>query len=321
MDPLADVLRLIRLDGAYFYKVEASDIWSVESPSADRLLPRILPAAEHLISYHFLTAGRCFGGLLGGEQVEMIAGDALLFPHGDAYVMSSARGLKSTIGAYHTPDRFPHVVELGTGLPRNAEFVCGFLGCDRRPFNPLLASLPRQMHLKAMSPGWHSNFTARVVEESREGRAGSASVLSRLAEVMFIEVLRRHAAELPAGGTGWLAALGDEIVGRTLSLVHARPGHPWTISELAKESASSRSKLSERFMLLVGQPPMQYLTQWRIQVAANLLAQSDTKVSVVAGEVGYTSEAAFNRAFRRITGQTPGAWRTSRRTAVHIGDA
>lgn len=321
MDPLADVLRVIRLDGAYFYKVEASDRWSVESPAADQLSPRILPSAEHLISYHFLTAGRCFGGVAGEEQVELVAGDALVFPHGDAYVMSSERGLKSTTGAYHTPDRFPQVVELGTGPLHNAEFVCGFLGCDRRPFNPLLASLPRQMHLKAMSPGWHSTFTALVVEESREGRAGAASVLSRLAEVMFIEVLRRHAAELPAGGTGWLAALGDGVVGRTLSLLHARPGDPWTLAALAKESASSRSKLSERFLHLVGQPPMQYLAQWRIQVAANLLAHGDAKISTVASEVGYHSEAAFNRAFRRITGQTPGAWRNSRRSPLPVGDA
>lgn len=313
MDPLADVLRLVRLDGAYFYKVEASDRWCVESPSAEQLTPRILPSAEHLISYHFLTAGRCFVGLAGREQVEMLVGDALVFPHGDAYVMSSERGLKSTSGTYHTPNRFPHVVELGTGLPRNAEFVCGFLGCDRRPFNPLLASLPNQLHLKALSPGSHSIFTALVVEESREGRAGSASVLSRLAEVMFIEVMRRYLDELPPGGTGWLAGLRDEIVGKALALLHARPEHHWSVAELAREVASSRSKLTERFTHMVGQPPIQYLAQWRLQVAAKLLREDGDKVAVVGSKVGYDSEAAFSRAFKKGTGLSPGAWRTTRR--------
>jgi AraC-like DNA-binding protein len=321
MDPLSEVLRLIRLDGAYFYKVEASDPWSVESPPADRLSPRILPLAEHLISYHFLTAGRCFGGLQGEEQVEMEAGDILVFPHGDAYVMSSARGLRSSTGEYHVPDRFPQVVKLGRDLPRRTEFVCGFLGCDRHPFNPLLTGLPRQMHLKTMSPGWHSTFTTLVVEESREGRAGSASVLSRLAEVMFIEVIRRHAASLGGGGTGWLAALSDGVVGQTLSLLHDRPGHPWTLATLARESASSRSKLSERFVRLVGQPPMQYLAHWRMQVAASRLASGNEKISAIGRDVGYDSEAAFNRAFRRITGRTPGAWRAVRRSPLPAGDA
>jgi AraC-like DNA-binding protein len=153
------------------------------------------------------------------------------------------------------------------------------------------------------------------VEESRTGRAGAETVLTRLAELMFIEVLRRYLDTLPAGQTGWLAGLRDGVVGRALTLVHAQPGRAWTLAELAHESGASRTNLVKRFTLLVGQPPMQYLTQWRMQVAANLLAQGGAKVAPIGCGVGYDSEAAFSRAFKKATGLAPGAWRESRRSA------
>jgi len=193
--------------------------------------------------------------------------------------------------------------------------VCGFLGCDRRPFNPLLAALPRRTHMRGMSHTWQSGYTRQLTEESRLGRAGADTVLTRLAELMFIEVLRRYLDKLPRGQTGWLAGLRDDVVGRVLTLLHGRPGHPWTLAELAREASSSRSNLAKRFTLLVGQPPMQYLAQWRMQVAANLLTQSGAKVAAIGAEVGYDSEAAFSRAFKKATGLAPGAWREARRTA------
>jgi len=314
MDPLSDVLRVVRLDGAYFYVVEAAEPWSVEALPARQLSPRIMPSAEHLISYHFLTEGRCFGGLIGEAQVEMGPGDVIVFPHGDGHVMSGARGMRTDPDRYGAPDRYPNTVILGEGGARTASFVCGFLGCDLRPFNPLLASLPRRIHVRGMSAGLFGGFTRQVTEESRLGRAGADCVLTRLAELMFIEVVRRYLDELPPGQTGWLAGLRDETVGRALALLHARPGHDWTLADLAGEVASSRSKLSERFTLLVGQPPMQYLAQWRMQIAAKLLSESSAKVAAVGSEVGYDSEAAFSRAFKKVTGLAPGAWRKTRRT-------
>jgi AraC-like DNA-binding protein len=316
MDPLSDLLRVIRLDGAFFYAVEAAEPWSVEVGAARELSPRIMPAAEHLISYHILTEGRCYGGLVGEEQVELAPGDVIVFPQGDAHVLSSGRGVR--IGPdVHTsaPARYPDTVFLGDHGPRGASFVCGFLGCDRRPFNPLLAALPRRMHMRGMSNAWLGGYTRQLTEESRLGRAGADCVLTRLAELMFIEVLRRYLDDLPPGQTGWLAGLRDEVVGRMLTLLHARPGHPWTLADLAREAASSRSSLAKRFAELVGQPPMQYLTQWRMQVAANALAQSGAKVATIGAEVGYDSEAAFSRAFKKATGLAPGAWREVRRTA------
>jgi AraC-like DNA-binding protein len=314
MDPLSDLLRVVRLDGAFFYAVEAADPWSVEAVAARELSPRILPASEHLISYHILTQGRCYGGLVGEDQVELVPGDVIVFPHGDAHVMSSGRGVR--IGPdvnSSAPARYPGTVFLGDGGPRLTSIVCGFLGCDRLPFNPLLAALPRRMHMRGISTGWLGGFTRQLTDESRLGRAGADTVITRLAELMFIEVLRRYLDELPPGQTGWLAGLRDEIVGRALALLHAQPAHPWSLADLARESASSRSSLAKRFAELVGQPPIQYLAQWRMQVAANLLAQSGAKVAAIGMEVGYDSEAAFSRAFKKATGLAPGAWREARR--------
>jgi AraC-like DNA-binding protein len=310
MDALSDLLRVVRLDGAFFYAVEAAEPWSVESAGAEDLSPRILPTAEHLIWYHIVTKGRCYAGLSADDQVELAPGDVLIFPHGDAYVMSSARGLRSGKGVHSSaPARYPDTVVLGNQGPRVTSFVCGFLGCDRRPFNPLLAALPRLMHMRGMSSGWLGGFTRQLTEESRLGRPGADCILTRLAELMFIEVLRRYLDGLPPGQTGWLAGLRDDLVGRALTLLHGQPGRPWTLAELARESASSRSNLSRQFTLLVGQPPMQYLTRWRMQVAANLLRQNTAKVANVAAEVGYDSEAAFSRAFKRATGLAPGQFR------------
>jgi AraC-like DNA-binding protein len=306
MDALSDLLRIVRLDGAFFYVVEAAGPWSVEAVPARDLLPRIMPDAEHLISYHILTDGRCFGGVVGEEQVELVAGDVIVFPHGDAHVMSSARGVPGPDIQTSPRPRFPFTSRIGEpGDSPATSLVCGFLGCDRRPFNPLLAALPHQMHMRGMSNAWSGTFVRQVTEESRSGRAGADEVITRLAELMFIEALRRYLDELPTGQTGWLAGLRDEVVGK---------GHPWTLDELAREAASSRSSLAKRFAEIVGQPPMQYLTQWRMQVAANLLTQSGAKVATIGGEVGYDSEAAFSRAFKKATGLAPGAWREARRT-------
>ena len=314
MDPLSDVLRVVRLDAAFFYAVEAAEPWSVETVAARELSPQVLPDAKHLISYHILTDGRCFGGLVGEEQIELAPGDVIVFPHGDAHVMSSGRGLR--LGPEvntSVPARYAETVVIGNQETWGASFICGFLGCDRGPFNPLLAALPRRMHMRGMSNAWLGGFTRQLTEESRLGGAGGDLVVTRLAELMFIEVLRRYLEELPRGQTGWLAGLRDEVVGRVLTLLHGQPSHPWTLVELAGEVASSRSNVAKRFADLVGQPPMQYLAQWRMQVAANLLTQSGAKIAAIASEVGYDSEAAFSRAFKKATGLAPGAWREARR--------
>jgi len=313
MDPLSDVLRAVKLSGAYFYLVEAGAPWSVLTVAACELVPRILPDAEHLISYHILLAGSCWGGVDGESQVRMRPGDVIVFPQGDAHLMSSAEGHRVDSGWLGTsPERYPGTVFLGPSGGRDTAFVCGFLGCDARPYNPLLASLPRRMHVPGIAGGWLSHFLEQVVAESRRGRLGSETMLTRMAELMFIEVVRYHVERLPPQQTGWLAGLMDAVVGPALSTLHERPGHPWTLAELARTTASSRTVLVERFSRLVGVPPMLYLKRWRLQLAAEQLPRSSAKVSAVAAQVGYESEAAFSRAFKREAGLSPAAWRRAR---------
>jgi AraC-like DNA-binding protein len=238
--------------------------------------------------------------------VALAPGDVIVVPHGDAHVMSSDPKLRSVPP---TPRRYPETVGRGEGGEIAATFESGFLGCDRRPFNPLLSTLPRQLHLPGLSSGWLQSFARQVVEESRAQRVGADSVLTRLAELMFVEVLRRYIESLPPEERGWLAGLRDEVVDRGLGLLHGAPAHPWTLDELAGRVAISRSAFADRFTAVVGQPPMQYLAQWRMQLAAGRLASGNAKVAAIAEEVGYESEEAFSRAFKRLMGVSPAAWR------------
>jgi AraC-like DNA-binding protein len=313
MDPLSDVLRAVKLNGAYFYRVEAAAPWSVSTMAARDLVPRILPEAEHLISYHILLSGICWGGVEGEPQVRMQPGDVIVFPHGDPHLMSGAEGHRVDAGRDGaSPPRYPGTVFLGPDAGRDTTFVCGFLGCDVRPYNPLLASLPRRIHVPAAASGWLAHFPQQVVAESRMRRVGGETMLTRMAELMFVEVVRRYVEQLPPQHTGWLAGLMDAVVGPALSKLHERPAHPWTLAELARTIASSRTVLAERFSQIVGVPPMLYLTRWRLQLAAEQLSRGSAKVAAIGAQVGYESEAAFSRAFKRETGLSPSAWRRAR---------
>jgi AraC-like DNA-binding protein len=206
----------------------------------------------------------------------------------------------------------PLEIKLRGSARQVAEVVCGFLGCDARPFNPLIANLPRVLHVRADSDPQSahlSSLIALTLAEASEKRAGGESVLARLSELMFIEVVRRHLRKLPPEQEGWLAGLRDPVVGRALSLLHARPSFGWTLEKLARAASLSRSALADRFKQFVGQPPMQYLANWRMQIAAGRLAEGNANVAAVAYEVGYGSEAAFSRAFKKLVGVPPAAWR------------
>jgi AraC-like DNA-binding protein len=196
-------------------------------------------------------------------------------------------------------------------------FVCGFIGCDLRPFNPLIATLPRLLYLPANGgSSWSEQFAKFAAEESAAKRPGSEAVLERLAEMMFVDAIRRHVDQLPGETTGWLAGLRDRFVGRALALMHERPSAPWTIDDLSSQVGLSRSALHERFVSLVGQPPVQYLTNWRMQLASRKLLEGRSSVAAVAVDVGYDSEAAFARAFKRLVGMPPAAWRRAHETSA-----
>ena len=321
----------MRLTGAVFFVTEASSPWVLEIPDGATLAPAILPGAELVLSYHVVIHGSGWGGLPGGDPVRLEAGDVLVFPHGDAYVMSIARGMRGG------PDRteilaflrqmaagqLPFTVKEGGGAER-LDIVCGFLGCDARPFNPLLEALPSLLHVRhAFGSASHplGKLIELAVAESRESRAGGECVRLSLSELMFVEVVREHLAMLPAKRTGWLLGLRDPLVGRALALLHERPARPWTLPRLAKEVGSSRSTLADRFTRFVGRSPMRYLGDWRMQLAARLLADGTAKLSAVASDVGYDSEAAFSRAFKKTVGTPPATWRarTRARASRHRG--
>jgi len=319
-DVLSEVLRSVRLTGAVFFTVEATAPWGAESPPSHVIAPHVMPGAEHVIAYHVAVRGSCWGGLIDEPPVKLEQGDVIVFPHGDAHVMASAPGLRGPLNLdlfrYPQAGQLPIAVSINDSAGERAQLVCGFLGCDVRPFNPLLAALPRMLHVakRAGDDGALFEQLVRVaVAESTAQSAGSECVLERLSELLFIEVVRRRLATLPGETTGWLAGLRDEICGRALSALHARPAQAWTLERLASEAGLSRSTLAERFHHYVGVPPMQYLARWRMQLAASLLSSTNLGISQIAERVGYGSEAALSRAFKRLVGVAPSAWRDGAR--------
>jgi AraC-like DNA-binding protein len=282
-----------------------------------------MPGAEHVIEYHLVTGGECYGGLVGETPFRLAAGDVIVFPQGDTHVMSSAPGMRGpqdlTLFQRPKDGQLPIAMSLNTSGPNKTELVCGFIGCDAKPFNPLLANLPRVIHAKRdeVGDGALLEHLVRVaVVESGSRKAGSETLLSRLSELLFIEVVRHYCARLPSDTKGWLAGLRDDVIGRTLSVLHDRPAEPWSLEDLAKEVGLSRSVLAERFHAYVGTPPMQYLARWRMQLAASLLAGTNATMSEVAERVGYGSEAALSRAFKRLVGVAPSAWREGARPNI-----
>lgn len=314
MDTLSDVLRAVRLTGAVFFAVDASAPWVAETPAGHELGPFIMPGVEHVIEYHVVASGTCWGGVVDEPAIKLETGDIIVFPQGDTHVMSSAPGMRGepsleALRAAHQ-GRLPVAMSINGGGPERARLVCGFLGCDARPFNPLLATLPRVMHLRAQAgDDTLRGLVELAVAESTVQRPGGECALSRLSELLFVEVVRRYVAQLPAEGVGWFAGLRDENIGRALQRLHERPAHDWSLEELARECALSRSVLAERFAHLVGVPPIQYLAKWRIQLAASLLRSSKAGLAEIADRVGYGSEAALSRAFKRQLGVAPAFYR------------
>jgi AraC-like DNA-binding protein len=316
-DTLSDVLKTVRLTGATFFDVVAKAPWVAESPPREMILRKILPGAGHLIAYHVVTEGRCFAAIFGEEPIALEAGEVIVFTKADPHALSSRPGMRADPAAkapldLASVDQLPFFLNYGGDGPVSAKFVCGYLACDAQPFNPLLENLPPV--IKGGDPnhsdaGWLGQFLRFAVMEAKDKRAGGESVLAKLSELMFIEVVRRHLETLPPEQAGWLAGLRDPFVGKVLSLLHGAPAQSWTIEELAKQVGLSRSVLAERFADLVGVPPMQYLAKWRMQIASGMLSGGNGNVATVATEIGYESEAAFSRAFKKMVGVPPSVWR------------
>jgi len=320
MDVVSEVLGAVRLKGAFYFNGEFTAPWAVRTPASSVLAPHFGHGAGHVIIFHLLTEGSGSAGLEQGPLVPVAAGDVIVFPHGDAHVVGSGAGARTLDyeGELH------RIVAQGLRLARAGgggavtRFVCGYLSCDPRLSPVFLAGLPPMFKVNVREEGagqWLESAIRFSVADAAAPSAGREAVLARLAEALFIETLRRYIAGLPAGHTGWLAGARDPEVGKALALLHGSPARPWTLAGLAREVGVSRSVLAERFRLFLGEPPMAYLTRWRLQVGAQLLQTTSRSIAQIAADVGYESEPGFNRAFRRAHGTPPARFRNASRHA------
>jgi AraC-like DNA-binding protein len=321
MDVFSEILRGVVLKGALYFNAEFSAPWGFNTPSAAELGQLLAPYdAPHLVIYHFVIEGSGFVRLEGDLQIALNAGDVVVVTHGDPHEMCSTLGVADKLSDTMKAKLQAHdltAMQAGGGGDV-ARFVCGFMVCDPLLCSPILRSLPPafKINLRTDRAGqWLENLLLHLVEEAASGRAGSEAVLAKMSEALFVDTLRRYLAALPKEEVGWLAAARDPIIGKSLMLLHSRTAHPWTIAELAKEVGSSRSALVERFTQYLAEPPISYLIRWRLQLAARALGSTSRSIAEIAEEVGYESEAAFNRAFKREFGSPPARYRREQRVA------
>jgi AraC-like DNA-binding protein len=307
-----------------FFCAEFSAPWGLSMPAANLMAARLAPGAEHIVLYHLVVEGGAIVELTDGEFLQLRPGDVVVFPHGNPHHMSSGKGAARPFPNYginakvKARDLSPLRAGGGGEVSR---FVCGYMTCDPHLSRPILSGLPPVFVVNVRTDGsghWLENSILHLVEEAASGRVGSDAMLAKLSEALFVDTLRRHVASLPEQQTGWLTGARDPIVGKSLGLLHGRIAHPWTIANLADEVGISRSALVERFTRYLSEPPMTYLTRWRLQLAARSLEKTSRSVAEIAADVGYESEAAFNRAFKREFGLPPGRYRSDRRSSpVH----
>ena len=321
MDAFSEILSGVKLNGAVFFSAEFSAPWGFSAPPSNEYAADLAPEAEYLVLYHFLVEGRAVVQVPDGPSIELQSGDIVIFPHGDPHDMMSDRAITAPFPSYGINSKVSardlSPLRAGGG-GETARFVCGYMTCDPYLSRPILSGLPPafKVNIRTDRSGhWLENSILHLVEEAASGRVGSEAMLAKLSEALFVDTLRRYVAGLPEQQIGWLAGARDPVVGKSLGLLHSRIAHPWTIADLADEVGISRSALVERFTKYLSEPPMTYLIRWRLQLAARSLEKTSRGVAEIAAGVGYESEAAFNRAFKREYGQPPGRYRSDRKNS------
>jgi AraC-like DNA-binding protein len=316
MDAFSEILSGVKLSGAVFFSAEFSAPWGLSAPASKVVAEQVAPSAAHLVLYHLLIDGIAFVEMEDGQSVALVPGDVVIFPHGDPHHMSSGKTARPPFPNYGiTPKikaRDLSPLRAGGG-GTVSKFVCGYMTCDPHLSRPILNGLPPvfKVNVRTDPAGhWLETSIMHLVDEAVSGRVGSEAMLAKLSEALFVDTLRRYVDGLPEQQNGWLAGARDPVVGRSLALLHGRVAHPWTIADLADEVGISRSALVERFSRYLSEPPMAYLTRWRLQLAAESLQKTSRGVADIATDIGYQSEAAFSRAFRREFGQPPGRYRS-----------
>jgi AraC-like DNA-binding protein len=316
MDALSDVLRVARLTGGVYLHAEFFAPWCMAARVPPEHCAPALGPASHLILYHYVVEGELHIRVEGedGEGLVLGAGEVVLLPRNDPHLMGSDLTLPPAEGSdiIHPPkDGGLFSIHHG-GAGARTRMICGFLGCDRAEGNPVLSTLPPLLKLDVEQSGgaeWIRSTFQYAAEEVAAGRPGSETVLAKLSELLFVEAVRRYAEALPQGQTGWLAGLRDPYVARALALLHRDIARPWNMDDLGREVGLSRSALADRFIRLIGVPPIHYLASWRMQVATQKLRDTSASLAQVAEMVGYNSEAAFSRAFKKAVGTAPATWR------------
>jgi len=321
MDVLSEVLRAVRLEGAIFFNGEFSAPWCFRSSATPEVKRTLAPRGGHLIIFHYLTEGTAFAGLSEGQRESLAAGDIVIFPHGDVHLLGNGLPEKPVdsfkLFAKHIL-RGLKVARYGGG-GETTKFVCGYLAVDPRLSEIFLAALPKMMkvHVPQEPSGqWLANSIRLSVGEMSDSGAGSRLVVARLSELLFIETLRRYILTLPPGQIGWLASARDPVIGQALALLHKDPAQQWTVASLARRVGTSRTRLADRFAHFLNESPMAYLTKWRLKLGAETLQSTNQSVSEIAAAVGYGSEAAFNRAFKREFSTPPAQFRRKRKSAA-----
>lgn len=315
MDALSNVLRSVQLEGAVYVNAEFTAPWCVSAKFGLASVRARLAGADKVVFFHYLTEGSCQVKLdESSDALEASAGDLVLFLNEDRHLLGSdLRLVPVETARLIDADAADDLIQLRHGGGGAAtRFVCGYIACSQSLCRPLLEALPRVLRIP-VGDGQAGSLLRELlrsgVSESLSFRPGAESTLAKLSELMFVEAMRRYVADLPPEGRGWLAGIRDPQIGRTLALLHGNPGRAWTVHELARKVALSRSALAERFATLVGEPPMKYLKRWRLALAAQVLRAGNDTIGTVAECSGYESEAAFTRAFKNEFGMPPATWR------------
>jgi AraC-like DNA-binding protein len=316
MDALSEALNSVRMTGAIFFDAVCTAPWGFAVPAMENVAHVLAPGTERIVGYHLVTEGKAIVEPEGSEGVQIAAGDVVINPHGHAHVVRN--GMPATLvdserslGEHFAGDLSTFRIDGGGEETR---FVCGYFGCERHAARLFLAGLPPmiRMNVRGDTAGaWLESSIRHLLLEAASQRPGRTVLLSKMAEALFIETLRRYMEQLPPEQTGWLAGARDPVVGAALALLHRKPCQLWTVADLAGEAGTSRSVLAERFTQLLGEPPLTYLARWRLQLAARKLQTTQRSVLQVASDVGYESEAGFNRAFKREFGLPPAQYRKS----------
>jgi AraC-like DNA-binding protein len=318
IDPLSEALRGVRLTGAVFLDAELGSPWGFASPAASTVAHLLAPESEHLVLFHLLVEGRANARVPGHETLTLEPGDIVIVPRGDAHELWNGPVTELSDSSALLPQILGGslLTERGGGDGPVTKFICGYIGCERHAGQLFLSGLPPAFKLnirRDSSGGWIENAIRYLATERHTRQAGRAALLAKLAEALFIEALCRYMADAPAERRGWLAAARDQAIGRALGSIHRNPAQSWTVALLAKEAGVSRSVFAERFVGLLDEAPLAYVARTRMQLGARLLETTDDTVLAIALNVGYESEAAFSRAFKRTFDLPPARYRKERR--------